>query len=387
MRNNFLRFYIFLVNSVVGIYFSISTLYLLDKGISAQWIAYLISFEAFITLISEMPTGIFADMFGQKLSLLLSFIISTFSIYVLIVSYSTTQLVIAFLLGGLSSALFSGSSTAWMVETFTKSKDEYSDFFRIVNIWNLLSKIIGALIGGYLFFVEMNLPFYLILFLRVITILAFLAYSKGKIVQKGRRTLREINTSIINVFQNKSLFRIFLITAFFVLGINAIFMYWQPLFFNKLHDKNPYLMGYIYVLTTLFSTFGSFLLKKLKFMSEDVLFVFSLLTGGSFLILTAFITNFIFSLLFFCGYHFSLGISGPLRMMLINKEINRNRASVLSMLSVFESLATIFGAILWGSVYTMVGYNLTIVFSGAFVLASVIPFLVFEKNRGVPNHK
>ena len=209
MRNNFLRFYIFLVNSVVGIYFSISTLYLLDKGISAQWIAYLISFEAFITLISEMPTGIFADMFGQKLSLLLSFIISTFSIYVLIVSYSTTQLVIAFLLGGLSSALFSGSSTAWMVETFTKSKDEYSDFFRIVNIWNLLSKIIGALIGGYLFFVEMNLPFYLILFLRVITILALLAYSKGKIVQKGRRTLREINTSIINVFQNKSLFRIF----------------------------------------------------------------------------------------------------------------------------------------------------------------------------------
>ncbi|KAF2955810.1 MULTISPECIES: MFS transporter [Marinitoga] len=385
-KNKFLHFYIFSNNFTIGIYFSIITLYILNKGIRPEWIGYLASLKALITLLFEIPTGIFADYYGHKNSILLGFLFSIFSTILFITSNSLFYLILIFFLEGISNALLSGSSTAWLLETFTNSTKEYDDFFRKTNIWSLISKISGSLIGGYLFYLKVDYPIYLILFVKIILLSIFLIFAKISFKFNKRKKhlnfyigFNNIKNSLFEIYKNKILFSIFTTSTVFILGINAIFIYWQPLFINKLNNNISYIVGYIYTLTTFSSILGSYLLKKLKKFNQHYLFFYSLIIGGVLLISTALIKNIILSLILYCGYNIILGITGPIRMTLINKNINENRALMLSLLSFFESSAIIFGGVLWGNIYKIVGYNLTIVISGFFIIVSSIPFLFLKQ--------
>ncbi len=84
-------------------------LYLKQKGLSYTEIGSLYALREIVTNLSEVPTGIFADTFGRKKSLILSFLgyITAFILFYSGMDYSI--FLIAFVLYGISDAFRSGT--------------------------------------------------------------------------------------------------------------------------------------------------------------------------------------------------------------------------------------------------------------------------------------
>lgn len=98
-------------------------LYLKQKGLSYTEIGSLYAVREIITNLSEVPTGVFADTFGRKKSLMLSFLAYILS-FVLFYTGTTYHLfLIAFVLYGVADALRSGTHKG-MIMKYLKLKNE-----------------------------------------------------------------------------------------------------------------------------------------------------------------------------------------------------------------------------------------------------------------------
>lgn len=133
--------------SIVAI---LGVLYFNLKGFSYPSIALYFSITALAALIFEVPTGVFADKFGRKKSVLVGFFAETiiFALYPFV--SSDIQLWTLGALAGFFSTFASGAETSLIVDNL-KKKELVQEYY--VTMSTLFS-VTGALSGltGYLFF-------------------------------------------------------------------------------------------------------------------------------------------------------------------------------------------------------------------------------------------
>ena len=84
-------------------------LYLNQKGLSYTEIGSLYALREIVTNLSEVPTGIFADTYGRKKSLMLSFLAYILSFLIFYVGQSYQIFLLGFVLYGIADALRSGT--------------------------------------------------------------------------------------------------------------------------------------------------------------------------------------------------------------------------------------------------------------------------------------
>jgi len=98
-------------------------LYLKQKGLTYTEIGSLYALRELITNLSEVPTGIFADSFGRKKSLMLSFLGYITSFVLFYSGHSYSVFLLAFSLYGIADALRSGTHKG-MIMKYLKLKNE-----------------------------------------------------------------------------------------------------------------------------------------------------------------------------------------------------------------------------------------------------------------------
>ena len=98
-------------------------LYLKQKGLTYTEIGSLYALRELITNLSEVPTGIFADTFGRKKSLMLSFLAYITSFVLFYTGHSYGVFLLAFMLYGIADALRSGTHKG-MIMKYLKLKNE-----------------------------------------------------------------------------------------------------------------------------------------------------------------------------------------------------------------------------------------------------------------------
>lgn len=124
MRNT-TRFYIvgFLRN--LYFYLPIFTLFLLDRDISMEIVVFSQLFYSLLQFVAEVPTGLFADRFGQKTSIIIGYLIEALGIAAVIISPTVLGLYVCYSLGGLSMAFLSGSEEALLYESAKHEKKNF----------------------------------------------------------------------------------------------------------------------------------------------------------------------------------------------------------------------------------------------------------------------
>ena len=170
---------------------------------------------------------------------------------------------------------------------------------------------------------------------------------ESKVQKKNDRyiLIEDAKNSIKSIYENKCLLYAVLSGVFFILFCGIPLIYWQPFFYDTTGSVGT--LGFIWAGFILMNIFGNLTLKYsfLKRMNDFNLFGWLILFCGFALCLSASLkNNALISIGCFFLYQFFLGIIGPLRGKIINKELaDEKRASILSFISLLESIGSMIG--------------------------------------------
>jgi hypothetical protein len=261
-------------------------------------------------------------------------------------------------------------------------KKDMTTFFSNLFILTGIARIVGGLTGGLLASTLPQLPFLLsgiILFILsgIFVLFEFSSdMSKSKKLESTKKMglhilIDDAKKSIKSIYENESLLYIILSGVFFIVFCGIPLIYWQPFFYDT--TGNAGTLGFLWAGFISMNIFGNLALKHsfLKGINDFNLFGWLTLSCGFSLCISAiFKTNTLVSIGGFFSYQFFLGIIGPLRGKIINKELaNEKRASILSLISLAEGIGSIVG-------FSMAGYLCKIFGLQYIFIIALIPLVV-----------
>ncbi len=141
---------VLLKNLSTGILASVLSLALLQHGGSIQTISLLLGLYSFTVILTEFPSGVFADLYGRKTSFLLSAALCFFSYCVFLVSQSVGVLCLALVLNGLGRAFASGSIDALAIDQAGEHGQSLEWVTSRLAMLESAGLALGALLGGIL---------------------------------------------------------------------------------------------------------------------------------------------------------------------------------------------------------------------------------------------
>ncbi|NND65418.1 MAG: MFS transporter [Gammaproteobacteria bacterium] len=132
-----------------------------SNGLNQQQIFWLQSVIALMIVIGEIPTGMFADRYGRRLSILIGAVLSVVGVSLYVVSYGFFELALSVAVLGVSISFISGADSAMAYDSLlTIGKSENYRGFEANRVKiNGYSEAIGSLIGGFLALVSLRFTF------------------------------------------------------------------------------------------------------------------------------------------------------------------------------------------------------------------------------------
>ncbi len=209
--SNIWKFYLASALGGFAIFYNgVDTLYFRHFQLSFEQVGILASAGLFATLICEIPSGSFADVYGKKKSILVGSFISLIGLFLLAFGSSFAFFTAAFVLLGVGRAFQSGADSALLYD-FLSSVHKQDDYIkhqsRMQSAFISIDIISGSL-GFLLFAINVRIPFFISVAAMVLVIFvqstlkeAHVAESSSKLVFKNY--LQQIKKGLLITFRSK----------------------------------------------------------------------------------------------------------------------------------------------------------------------------------------
>lgn len=225
---------------------SLFVLYLLQLGITQGEIGILQSFLFFSSVALEIPSGLIADRYGRKFSLIIGFLGLFISGIGFLLFSSFTPFAIIFCLFGASIAMGSGSDRALLYDNLLAEhrSEEYPLILSRARAIGAVSLGLSMLLGGilqdtlswssvYIFFAISKLIGAIVATFTSEIKLPPTSLNPGKATELSNERAEETLTLFVNFFRSKKgafLIPLFIGYALFELSTIPLFIYGQPFF-------------------------------------------------------------------------------------------------------------------------------------------------------------
>ena len=372
-----------LINFANSFFMVTYVLFLFEKGMDLLQINLINACYMIVVVLAEMPTGSFADSFGRHRSFSLSFFLMALSTLIYFVSGSFMLFVLAEVVAALGHTFFSGSIEAWLVDSLKARGEEYrqAEIFRHETAFHSFGIIAGVMFGSYLGKFDLAWPWL------ASTIVMFIVgclslFIKENYVTK-RQSLREngLGKQLTEAFQsglrNSDLLFIMLFGACLTFAIQALNMQWSLLFQNEYGFSTPQL-GLLFVGISLSVIFGAQFSKVVgQRLGEKTAIILPQIGTALAIIIAAQVSLGFLVVSFFLVHEFGRGIIKPLQQNFINKRLaSKNRATLLSLDSMFSQSGAILGLVASGFIAKMFSIRTAWIFSGLFLLLGISLFAI-----------
>ena len=321
----------FLSNFSIGINAPILTLLLCQHGCSLQNISLAIAVFSGTVIVTEIPSGIFADMYGRKLSFIVSCIAGILSGVVLLLSQSFLLASVGLALMGLSAAFSSGSLDALAIEDTVRRKGNsaLTKAISTLLIFQSAGLMCGALLGGFLPYIEgyaLHLLLKCVLCLIAALTMLFIPGRIRKDVSIHRTSLRLHLNNMIELLRGSQTLKSITICIMFVALVQAALeTYWQPQLSGIMSDGSQTVLGFLAAAAYLATTVGCVVLGRINLNSPKRSWTLYLGTNAGIAALTALlsITRDVsaFSIIYIILY-LSIGMLSVSEQAMINREIS-----------------------------------------------------------------
>ncbi len=381
-----------LVSSLFGLGMSfISATYVLflrERGMDVLQIQMINSVFFLTVAFFEVPTGILADLFGRKISVLLSGMLLSTSMFLYGGSVSFGECLVAEAVGAVGLACMSGALQAWAVDRMnyfgrTGSLDRV---FSAEQTFKSILQILGTLAGGWMGEKNLALPWFasgsVFAFLAGVAFLflqeEYFLPTSFSFVGSLRGVLRTFGSSTRRLGDPTIRF-LFLCGILLAVAVQAPNMQW-PIRFGF----SPFGSSCLFVAITVSFLLGSFFAGRLSSTGfrRQVLLVLALGVAGIGMVLSAFGGS-VFSLGAFLFHEIGRGLFQPLKEAALNERIpvSQDRATVLSLDSFATHLGGACGLLGSGWMAQVVGMDPTWILSGAVLLvgSAFLWFLFLRK--------
>lgn len=317
----------------------ILVLFLVAKGLSFTEIMVLQSISAIAVVLFEVPTGAVADKIGRKESILLGSLLWAVSLGIYVVGNSFPMFMLAEVIFSLGATFKSGADNALIYDSLKVMgrEKEFQSIEGKARSYALYAQAIGSIIAGFVYEVNINLPFLISVLFMVVTIIISLRFKEppieGKVGKYGINYIDQIKESGKFILSHEKIKAIIIFTMMFFIFYRTAFFYYQPYMEAvKIPVRYFGIIFFIFNITAAFASKRShWIMEKTK---PKTLTVMALLMIISFVLLGAVKMWFgVFAILF---QQIARGIYRPVTTKYLNKHIpSDKRATVLS----FQSLA------------------------------------------------
>ena len=265
---------LFFLNSFsTGILTPVLTLVLCSHGASLSTVPVFLGIFAVTVMVLEVPSGVFADLKGRKNTFLMSHIFIWLSFFTIFMGNSPLFLALGNVFLGMGRAFGSGSMEALEIDQYIEKNGES----HLPEINSLLAKLdnfglaAGALLGGYLGYVDSDYSLNLISLLLAEAILIFMAVFFVKEDRTERKKteqnlLKGFSGMLKSIKSSRILCNICGMAAVLGFLLAAVETYWQPSIKLYLPQNLTWLLGIVncsaYLGGSLGNTAGMKILSK-----------------------------------------------------------------------------------------------------------------------------
>ncbi|MDD5164721.1 MAG: MFS transporter, partial [Patescibacteria group bacterium] len=200
-------------------------LYFLHIGFNFFQIALISSIRSVVTLIFEIPTGVIADKYGRKNSVILGYLLTAISLALIPVWDKFYIVAIIFAFDALFETLVSGADRAWAVDLMENTDKSLVDkYFLKTRMFRNIGMVAAPLIGGYIVATSnmRNLWFVFAAGIFVSTLILFF----GKEIRKHEQDKPIAQKKFCNIFQDsKTAIKTALSHKIIILLFSGIFVF------------------------------------------------------------------------------------------------------------------------------------------------------------------
>lgn len=338
----------------------IAVLFLLNKGLSYTQIMLLQSINAISIFLLEVPTGAVADLIGRKLSLIISNIMIIIGLAIYVLTYNFYIFIVAEIMFGLGLSFKSGADSALIYDSLKLlgRTDEYTKIQGRAQSYSLMMQTVGSIAVGYLYSVNVNLPYIISIGLIAISGATALFFKEVSTYKKEERPsyFNQIRESSAYVVSHQKVRAIIIYSVFIYVFWRIGFWYYQP--YMKAVNINAKHFGILFAIFNLMAAIGSWKANSIiNLMKDKSIMILSGLFLSSFLLMG--ITRLSIGVFFIIPQEVARGLRTPILLKYINENIpSTQRATIISFKSLAENVAV---AIMYPFVGLMID-NLDIVY-------------------------
>lgn len=375
----------------ISFFFGTYSLFLMEKGLSLLEVNLLNCAFMVAVFLFEIPTGVIADFFGRKKSVIIGLLVYGLSFLIYFFSDDLWQFLLAEIIGALAFTCISGALEALVVDSLNhyKYKGCFNMVFRKTEV-RQIGVLVGAIIGSFAGQIDLSLPWlFSSIAFALLSILALFLFREDYFQKPEREgpnylaILKEAKKSINYGLKNHRIMLLSLFSASLFFIIQPLNMYWQIVFKDDFGLEVKF-MGFIFagivILTFLGSQLSGLWLKIFKEQKKAIFFSQIITFIG---IMACLLTmNLNYFLTFFLLHEVGRGLFKPLIRAYINDNIdNKNRATVLSLESMITKLGAGAGLIVSGVIANNFGIRASWLVSTIILLISIL-FFYQEGKKG-----
>lgn len=339
-----------------------SVSYLLHSGLSLSNVALLKSIQAIVLILAELPTGIFADAMGRRLSLILSSCLSVFGFCLFFFGSSLASFIAAESLTAMSLCFWSGAYEAFAIDKGKLNDSTLDEFFHKNSTINSLLVLIFGMLGGWLGSIGLQWPYLGAILAFIILIITLFQFETEKSLyqitttnnkswfQESLLSLKhqfkvQLNIIFSKDIVSKGLFGFVIMQILVQFLVQPILHYWQPFFTSINTNVSSIELGYIFATycgaSVASGIMASFLSKKKWF--RTISSTWSLFALCSILYITlAHEIEFTFAIIFFALLQGILNMARTSLSARLNSRIpSYSRATILSLISLLSRFGMI----------------------------------------------
>jgi len=340
-------------------------LFLIERGTSFTQIGLLYAIREIVINISEIPSGIIADTFGRKRSLLTSFLFYIFSFVLFYFGGGFWSFLAAFIFYGIADAFRSGTHKGMIMDylKLENLENQKINYYGHTRSWSHKGSAISSLIAGFIVFYSgsYNRIFLYSIIPYLLNFLLILSYPnnfnslKKKTTKKEDRSVEFVFKRFFSVIKQVQVFKIMNTSATHSAYLKAVKDYIQPLMVSlsltipilltvENEKKSGLIIGSIYFIIFLLNSLVSKHAARITSLKKvDIAFV-TLLAGLILGVFCGILMNFelwVVALISFIGIYLVENIRKPILTGYIADNVpNEILTSVISAQSLFKTILT-----------------------------------------------
>lgn len=378
-------FYIYKFMSGLELTVSIFVLFFLVNGLSMREVMVLEALFMALVFLLEVPSGGFADLFGRKLSMILSELIGAVGFLVIGLGSSFYQFLIGQLLIGVGVSLGSGSDTSLIYDSLKENKKS-KDFSKVLgrgsSLWMIalgITSVISSIIAN---FIDYRFLFYLtaLLFILAAMLLTLIKEPKYHKDQTEKNYIKHLKESTVYVLKHKTVRDIISFHGP-ISGMSHLLYFLIPLFFSLTGESSIY-VGVALSCYFVFVSVGNFIAHKLlaKFKFYNILILIPYLS--SFVYILLFVSNRMIGIVLISLLSFVTGVRG----IYVNKAMHdsvksHQRATIASVKNMYHSIFYIIFSLIIGTITDLFSVKISFLFMGIFLLLMSVFFSMSIKKK------